>query len=98
MSKFIRKSDILARMGGEEFCILLNNTNEQNAYLLAEKLRENIEKGIYKNEEVQIQITISLGISQLKQEDEELDYIISRADKALYIAKQSNRNKTIIHS
>ena len=98
MSKFIRKSDILARMGGEEFCILLNNTNEQNAYLLAEKLRENIEKGIYKNEEVQIQITISLGISQLKQEDDELDYIISRADKALYIAKQSNRNKTIIHS
>ncbi len=98
MNKFIRKSDILARMGGEEFSILLNNTNKENAYLLAEKLRKNIQKSSYKNKEVEIEVTISLGISQLIQEDEDLDSIISRADKALYIAKQSNRNRTVIYS
>lgn len=98
MNKFIRKSDILARMGGEEFSILLNNTNKENAYLLAEKLRKNIQKSSYKNKEVEIEVTISLGISQLIREDEDLDSIISRADKALYIAKQSNRNRTVIYS
>ena len=96
MNKYIRKSDIIARIGGEEFSILLNNTNEENAYNLAEKIRSHIESLTYKNDKIEIKTTISLGISQLKKEDNDLDSIIIRADKALYEAKNTGRNKSII--
>ena len=97
MNKYIRKSDVIARIGGEEFSILLNNTNEENAYLLAEKIRTQIESSIYKNGKIEIKTTISLGISQLRAEDDDLDSIIIRADKALYEAKNTGRNKSVIY-
>ena len=97
MSKSIRKSDIVARTGGEEFTILLNNTDENSAFILAEKLRTSVENSVYKTDDLMIQVTISLGISELRQEDEDLDSIISRADRALYIAKKDNRNRTVIY-
>ena len=97
MSKYIRRADILARTGGEEFTILLNNTSEENAYIFAEKIRSEIANLNYINNDIKIQITISLGISQLMQEDEDLDSIIIRADKALYEAKNTGRNKSIIY-
>ena len=98
MNKYIRKSDILARTGGEEFTILLNNLNEKNAFIFAEKLRTSIENLTYENSDIKIKVTISLGISQIKKEDESLDSIIIRADKALYLAKEENRNKSVIYS
>ena len=98
MNKLIRKSDILARTGGEEFTILLNNTDKENAFILAEKLRTTIENSCYRDKEWEIQVTISLGISELQNDDEELDSIINRADKALYKAKNESRNKTVIYS
>ena len=98
MNKLIRKSDILARTGGEEFTILLNNTDKENAFILAEKLRTTIENSCYRDKEFEIQVTISLGISELQNDDEELDSIINRADKALYKAKNESRNKTVIYS
>jgi diguanylate cyclase (GGDEF)-like protein len=96
MNKYMRKSDILARTGGEEFTILLNNTDENNAFSLAERIRISVEKEIYINNNLEIKTTISLGISQLREEDDGLDSIIIRADKALYSAKESNRNKSVI--
>lgn len=96
INKYIRKSDILARIGGEEFVILLNNTNEQNAYALAEKIRVHIESLIYKNDKIEIRTSISMGISQLRAKDDDLDSIIIRADKALYEAKNTGRNKSVI--
>jgi diguanylate cyclase (GGDEF)-like protein len=98
MNKYIRKSDILARTGGEEFSILLNNTDENNAFTLAEKLRLEVEKLSYKDNNIDVKVTISLGISQLREDDAELDSIIMRADKALYCAKKANRNQSIIYS
>jgi diguanylate cyclase (GGDEF)-like protein len=98
MAKIVRKSDILARTGGEEFTILLNNMNGRNAFVFAEKLRNNIENLTYTNNDIKIKLTISLGISQMKKEDESLDSIIIRADKALYLAKEENRNKSVIYS
>jgi diguanylate cyclase (GGDEF)-like protein len=97
MNKYIRKSDILARIGGEEFAILLNNTNEKNAYILAEKIRLAIKNLSYRNNDIEIKTTITLGISQLRQEDNDLDSIIIRADKALYQAKNTGRNKSVIY-
>ena len=96
MIKSVRKSDIVARTGGEEFTILLHNTDENSALIIAEKLRTSIENNNYTKDDLEVKVTISLGISQLKEDDEELDFIISRADKALYIAKK-NRNKSVIY-
>ena len=98
MGRFVRKSDIIARTGGEEFTILLNNEDASNAYIVAEKIRTTIEDLNYKNDNQVVKITISLGISQLKNDDINLNSIIKRADTALYQAKEQNRNKTIIYS
>ena len=98
MSKNIRKSDIVARTGGEEFIILLTDIDEQKAFIFAEKLRKAIENTNYKKDDITIKSTISLGISGIKNNDEKLDSIINRADKALYQAKKENRNKSVIYS
>lgn len=98
MNRLIRKSDILARTGGEEFTVLLNNTDKESAFVLAEKLRTTIENSYYRDKELEIKVTISLGISELDKTDEDLDNVINRADKALYRAKKAHRNKTVIYS
>ena len=98
LSKNIRKSDIVARTGGEEFIILLTDIDEQKAFIFAEKLRKSIENINYKKDDITVKSTISLGISGIKNNDEKLDSIINRADKALYQAKKENRNKSVIYS
>ena len=62
------------------------------------KSGNNIENLTYTNNDIKIKLTISLGISQMKKDDENLDSIIIRADKALYLAKEENRNKSVIYS
>ena len=88
----IRKSDLFARIGGEEFAILLPDTSKDKAILVAEKLRETIEKTpIILPNGKQIKVTISLGVTSLKKDDNESSFI-KRADEALYDAKKSGRN------
>ena len=86
--KTLRNIDIVCRWGGEEFLILLPTASLANASILAQKLRENIE-----NLELDRvgSITISLGVAQVN-EGEEMQTTIDRADKALYLAKNSGRN------
>ena len=96
LKKSIRGDDILARFGGEEFIFLLPNTNLNQAYIIAERIRQNIEATPYK---IQLEInplinTISLGVSTLKKGDT-IEDLINRADKALYVAKQQGRNKVV---
>lgn len=97
MNKYVRKSDIIARTGGEEFSILLNNTNKENAFIFAEKLRLAVEQNTFLHNETNIKVTISLGISEISKDDENIDSIIVRADKALYVAKEGNRNKSVVY-
>lgn len=85
----IRKSDILARIGGEEFAIIAPETSIRSGVVLAEKLRKVIEKHSF---EKISQITISLGITQFIDGDT-IDDIYKRADVALYKAKNNGRNK-----
>jgi len=85
----LRKVDLVARWGGEEFIALLPETEIVEAVSVAEKLREKIEMLIHENNEV---VTISIGISML-EESESIDSWINRADKALYHAKKQGRNR-----
>ena len=84
-----RESDIIARFGGEEFAIILTNTDKKNALTIAENLRKNIENSVIDG----VTFTISIGVDEFDYENDKTLYnSLERADKALYTAKQSGRN------
>jgi len=97
----LRSSDTFGRLGGEEFLIIASNCNEHEAKILAEKIRLTIENQnfIYdtpsQSEPKNLKITVSIGISGLSNGLTSLDYWLQAADKALYCAKNSGRNKVI---
>lgn len=93
-----RKSDIVSRWGGEEFVILLPNTNINGAKVIAEKIREAVENSTIKTDnQKEFKVTISLGISEVNNENDiDIEDSINRADKVLYQAKNSGRNRVCI--
>jgi len=95
-----RESDIVSRWGGEEFVILLPNTNRDGALAISEKIRAEVEKSaIILKDGRELNLTISIGISQINyQEDIKLEASINRADKALYKAKAGGRNRVCLAS
>lgn len=90
----VRESDPIFRLGGEEFAILLNDTDIHGATLLAERLRSAIETTKIKHDRNKFNITVSIGLTEYAN-SEELDCIMQRADKALYTAKDTGRNKVV---
>ncbi len=90
-----RKSDIVSRWGGEEFLILLPETTLDGALIISEKIRQTVEEAKLLIEDHKIlRFTVSVGVSQVKiDEDKDIEASISRADKALYEAKESGRNR-----
>ena len=93
----VRKSDTIARVGGEEFAILLPNTSAAQADILARKIREEVEKTIFEESTTKINFTISLGVYEFnKKEDKNINSVLDKADKALYAAKNSGRNRVSI--
>ncbi len=90
----VRHSDQACRWGGEEFVILLDDCNLDNALLRADTLRKKIESAKVRTKDDTIQITISCGVAEYKN-NETLDMLINRADIALYQAKQQGRNQVV---
>ncbi|WP_223668874.1 diguanylate cyclase [Kangiella shandongensis] len=89
----IRKSDVVARFGGEEFCMYMTGMPSDHAQVYFEKLRQKISNTIIRAEEHTLQVTVSIGVySTLKKE---LTSMIEEADKRLYHAKESGRNRVI---
>ncbi len=94
---FKRDYDIVARYGGEEFIALLPGIAAENARQLAEQARTNIESLALYHQGNRISTTISAGIMNVvPDQDTRPDYIVSCADKALYQAKQSGRNRVVV--
>lgn len=93
----LRKENILCRIGGEEFAILLSDTGHEAAAVLAERIRQTQEKkAIVGKWEGKIKPTISLGVSALSAKDKNFEDLLSRADKALYQAKTDGRNQVCV--
>ncbi|MGB4072508.1 sensor domain-containing diguanylate cyclase [Pseudomonas sp.] len=88
----VRQADIICRWGGEEFILLLKDTPIEQARELGEKIRQQTEQSSFSYNGGELRITTSIGLTQL-QPDEVLDQLIARADRALYRAKQSGRNR-----
>lgn len=95
--EIIRDYDLLARYGGEEFIVVLPETALDDAVIVAEKIRLNTEKHVFIDGQSDIRITISIGVASARPMDEEVkkQTFISHADKALYQAKRSGRNRVV---
>lgn len=91
----LRGYDIFARIGGEEFAILLPETLSSHAYKIAERYRKEIANAAFEFEGKNIEVTVSIGISESYPETKTLDYLLKSADENLYIAKQTGRNKVV---
>lgn len=95
VSGIIRKTDMLFRYGGEEFVVIMSNTNSGGSVLLAERIRRGIEKMTMPQPRFRLSVTVSLGVASLKNK-EDADSLFNRADQALYEAKASGRNRVCL--
>lgn len=92
LSGNVRRTDLIGRIGGEEFALLMPHTGIASAEPLAEHLRQAIEQGKVTTDGQIIRVTASLGLAELRP-GEDLDGLYARADYALYAAKQGGRNR-----
>ena len=95
IEKIMRRSDIFARIGGEEFTILLHDTSIEGAKVIAEKIRSTIESKDFEYNELTIKLTLSIGISEVNQQNTSIENLYKEADKKLYSAKENGRNQIV---
>lgn len=92
----LRESDLFGRLGGEEFCVLLQQASQPEAMLVAERIRAHIQSLPLSAASGEIfSLTVSIGIATYRPEDDRLGRLLERSDKALYQAKSHGRNQVI---
>ncbi len=93
MSTVLREGDVLGRIGGEEFAVLLPNTGQRAARLLAERIRQIVDRHALRVQGQRVPMSLSIGVAQVLPGEHDIDAALSRADAAMYRAKQSGRNR-----
>ena len=89
-----RAGDVLSRFGGEEFVLLMPNTPQGNAKIMAERLRSSVERMQFHHEDTRLRLTISIGVSTSGDTaNSTSEALMEAADKALYAAKEGGRNR-----
>ncbi len=92
IQKMIRNSDIFARIGGEEFAVLLYDTSIEDAKNVAQNIADKIAEYKFSDKKKRINVTVSIGVSSIKNGVGSLDSLYHAADQKLYAAKKSGRN------
>ncbi len=92
----LRPKDIFARYGGEEFCVVLGSLNAVGTQPIAERMRAAIEAHAFVYEGKRLPVTSSMGVAQMSPTMESSTSLLKAADKALYAAKQSGRNRVVL--
>ena len=96
INELLRMGDLFGRYGGEEFSVILPNTELTGAHDVAERIRKTIENSVIEYQGKKINVTVSIGIAVMNEYDTRYEDIISRADIALYKAKNSGRNQVCV--
>ena len=95
ISDILRSGDIFGRYGGEEFCVFLPNTNEQEASRLAERIRAGVEIALACVNQKRVNVTISIGVADSILAGYDFTGLVAAADKALFAAKNKGRNRVV---
>lgn len=91
LKRFIRSSDLAARLGGEEFVVVMPDTGVGGAEAITSRLR----RGVAESTGVKTPITVSIGVAELQGPNDTPERLLRRADDALYEAKRGGRNRVI---
>ncbi len=94
LSQALRQTDLVFRYGGEEFVVLLSNTEHSAALAVAERIRKFTEALTLEHQQTPIPVTVSIGVASIG-EDDNRDQLLQRADQALYTAKHNGRNQVV---
>ena len=92
----LREIDCLGRYGGEEFLVILPDTDGQQAIKSAERIRKAVNESITHYEDCSLKVTISIGVAEIQKTDDNEDDLINRADDALYSAKENGRDRLVL--
>ena len=96
LRNYFSKDDIYARLGGEEFCVLLNNTSIEEGYKKAEEFRNIVKNSLTEYEDELIKVCVSLGIVEYNKHITHFDRLLRLSDKAMYESKVKGRDCTTI--
>lgn len=91
----LRKTDVFGRIGGEEFAMVLVELDLDTAFSIAERIRTEIESTVVETEDGDIRFTVSIGATDIREEDDNLEKTLQRADSLMYEAKQTGRNRVV---
>lgn len=95
MNTWLREEDIVFRFGGEEFMVIMPDTKESDAFHPLDRMREKLSEDVVSFEGHQIKTSVSIGVATVSVRDRDESAVIGRADKALYSAKSSGRNRVV---
>jgi diguanylate cyclase (GGDEF)-like protein len=93
LKESVRPYDVIGRYGGEEFVVLLPDTNLEQSLVVAERIRNSVSCSPFEYEGAQIPLTVSLGVSCSNENDQGLNDLLKRADEGLYKAKEAGRDR-----
>jgi len=93
VKKNVREIDLVARLGGEEFCVLLPETGKGESLAAAERIRSSVENRIISAYDEKLSITLSMGLATFPEDGSSGKALMEKADRALYEAKRSGRNR-----
>lgn len=96
IQRLIREQDVLCRYGGEEFLLILKQTDKTTALSRSEAIREAIEQHTFEvNRDQPERITVSIGVASYPQDETSYENLVKQADEALYRAKELGRNRVV---
>lgn len=96
--KQVRSADLLARVGGDEFCILLKDCPPDIAYTLGEQIRQDIEEFIFISDDKEYNLGVSIGIVTVDRNFDSYEDALKLADTSCYLAKEAGRNQIHVHT
>ena len=94
LRKAKRTTDAVARFGGEEFVIMCEQTDRDGAMLLAERIREELQRTAFQTPKGELSVTCSLGVATFPDAGSDWETLFKAADEALYVSKRSGRNRS----